>query len=81
MVNFVLVYKPYITTMESEHYWTIWKNMCVFKRVLANKTNTTTTTVKLHSVTISYSAITYVTTTVLVTILTYLLLIRNMLRS
>ena len=90
MVDFVLVYKPYTVSRESEHYWTMWKNIRVFERVLAAKTTnsdakTTTahtynnraiiTTILTH---FSYSAI---TTTILVTIFTYLLLIRNMLRS
>ena len=89
MVDFVLVYKPYTISKESEHYWTMWKNIRVFERVLAAKTTnsdakTTTahtynnraiiTTILTH---FSYSAI---TTTILVTILIYLL-VRNMLRS
>lgn len=89
MVNFVLVYKPYTISRESEHRWTMYKNMCVFERVLAAKTTnsdakTTTahtynnraiiTTILTH---FSYSAI---TTTIIVTIFTYLI-VRNMLRS
>lgn len=83
MVNFVLVYKPYTISRESEHYWTMWKNIRVFKQVIAAKKGNTTT-VKLYPATISTistSAIIYVITTILVTIFTYLLWIRNMLRS
>lgn len=89
MVDFVLIYKSYTISRESEHYWTMWKNIEVFERVLAAKTTnsdakTTTahtynnraiiTTILTH---FSYSAI---TTTILVTILIYLI-VRNMLRS
>ena len=89
MCNFTLIYKPYTISRESEHYWTMWKNIEVFERVLAAKTTnsdakTTTahtynnraiiTTILTH---FSYSAI---TTTILVTILIYLI-VRNMLRS
>ena len=89
MCNFTLIYKPYTISRESEHYWTMYKNICVFERVLAAKTTnsdakTTTahtynnraiiTTILTH---FSYSAI---TTTILVTILIYLI-VRNMLRS
>lgn len=89
MCDFVLIYKPYTISRESEHRWTMYKNMCVFERVLAAKTTnsdakTTTahtynnraiiTTILTH---FSYSAI---TTTILVTILIYLI-VRNMLRS
>ena len=83
MVNFVLVYKPYTISRESEHYWTMYKNISLFKKVIASKKGNTTT-VKLYPATISTistSAIIYVTTTIIVTIFTYLLLIRNMLRS
>ena len=83
MCNFTLIYKPYTISRESEHYWTMWKNIEVFERVLASKKGNTTT-VKLYPATISTistSAIIYVTTTIIVTIFTYLLLIRNMLRS
>ena len=82
MVNFILVYKPYTISRESEHYWTMWKNMCVFKKVIAtknsNNVNMDTVYLKLNTHTNSTSAI---TTTIIVTIFTYLLLIRNMLRS
>ena len=82
MVNFTLIYKPYTISREREHYWTMWKNMCVFKKVLAAKCSTTTNSttlniatpcLKLYPATISYSAIIYVITTILVAIVTHLL--------
>ena len=77
MVNFVLVYKPYTISREREHRWTMWKNMCVFKKVLATKCSTTTNMdtpyLKLTTRTISMSAIIYVITTILVAIVTHLL--------
>ena len=82
MVNFVLIYKPYTISKEREHRWTMYKNMCVFKKVLAAKCSTTTNSttanmdipyLKLYPVTISYSAIIYVITTILVAIVTHLL--------
>ena len=60
----------------------MYKNMCVFKRVLATKNSTTTNSttanmdipyLKLYPATISYSAIIYVITTILVAIVTHLL--------
>ena len=83
MVDFVLIYKPYTISRESEHKWTMYKNISLFKKVIASKKGNTTT-VKLYPATISTistSAIIYVTTTIIVTIFTYLLWIRNMLRS
>lgn len=83
MCNFVLIYKPYTISRESEHYWTMYKNICVFKRVLAAKTtNSDAKTTTAHTVDKgSAMAIANPMTTILVTIFTYLLLIRNMLRS
>lgn len=82
MVNFVLVYKPYTISRESEHKWTMYKNICVFKNVIAtknsNNVNIDLQCLKLNTHTNSTSAI---TTTIIVTIFTYLLLIRNILRS
>ena len=82
MVNFVLVYKPYTISRESEHYWTMYKNIRVFKQVIAtknsNNVNMDNECLELNTHTNSTSAI---TTTIIVTIFTYLLLIRNMLRS
>lgn len=74
MVNFTLIYKPYSTTMESEHYWTMWKNIRVFKKVIAtknsNNVNMDNECLELNTHTNSTSAI---TTTILVTIFTYLI--------
>ena len=85
MVDFVLIYKPYTISRESEHYWTMWKNIRVFKQVIAtknsNNVNMDNECLELNTHTNSTSAIIYVTTTIIVTIFTYLLLIRNMLRS
>lgn len=82
MVDFVLVYKPYTISRESEHYWTMYKNISLFKKVIATKSSTTVSMdnecLELNTHTNSTSAI---TTTIIVTIFTYLLLIRNMLRS
>ena len=76
MVNFQLVYKPYSISKETEHEWTMYRNMKVFERVLADKNsnnvNMDTQYLKLHSVTIEYSAIIYLTNTI-VTIVTHLI--------
>ena len=81
MCNFTLIYKPYTVSRESEHYWTMWKNISLFKKVIAtknsNNVNMDIPFLKLNTHTNSTSAI---TTTILVTIFTYLL-VRNMLRS
>lgn len=75
MVNFTLIYKPYTISRESEHYWTMYKNMCVFKRVLAAKTtNSDAKTTTAHTVDKgSAMAIANPMTTILVTIFTYLI--------
>ena len=79
MVNFVLVYKPYTVSRESEHKWTMYQNICVFKKVIASKkgnnVNMDNKCLELYPATISTistSAIIYVITTIIVTIFTYL---------
>ena len=75
MVDFVLIYKPYTVSRESEHYWTMYKNICVFKRVLAAKTtNSGAKTTTAHTDDKgSAMAIANPMTTIIVTIFTYLI--------